>query len=134
MKALEAAVYSALNVSAVTTLAPGGVHHTLAPDGTAYPYVRVQWQGGVTDWTLGRQVSDTVDFDVIAVVKGCDTNTLADLKAAVDGCLNDVALTVSGKTLWLLRKTGSIPTYSERGADGVVRLYGGCSYRAIVAA
>lgn len=132
MKALQEAVYSALNVPELFALAPGGVHSPIAPDGTAYPYVRIQWGQGQTDWTLGRQVSEAITFDVIAVVLGFDATPIEDIKAQVDVLLNDASLELAGNSLWALRKTGEIPTYSELGADGQMRLYGGCSYQAIV--
>ena len=132
MKALQDAVYSALNVSSLLALAPGGVHSPVAPDGTAYPYVRIQWGQGETDWTLGRQVSESIPFDVVAVVVGLDATPVENIKAQVDALLNDKALTLAGKTLWALRKTGEIPTYAELGDDGQMRLYGGCAYRAVV--
>lgn len=132
MMALQNAVFSALNVASLLALAPGGVHSPIAPDGTAYPYVRIQWGQGETDWTLGRQVAESIPFDVIAVVLGFDATPLESIKAQVDTLLNNQPLTLVGTSLWTLRKVGEIPTYAELGNDGQMRLYGGCAYRAVV--
>jgi len=95
INALNTSIYTALNVSAITTLATGGVYHVKAPQGTAYPNITyfavINTQGDTfTEWG-----NDTlIQIDVWS-----DSNSAAESGEIVEdiaGVMDDKVLTISG--------------------------------------
>lgn len=122
--AFETGLYTKLNVSAITTLATGGVWNKLAPQGTALPYVIFQWQGGGD-----RNVTPSRERDLVYTVKAvaADAAAAEAIDAEIDTLLHGGTLTVSGWTNFLSRREGDV-NYSESPAGASV-YHVGAMYR-----
>ena len=92
---LNTSIYTALNVSAITTLATGGVYHVKAPQGTAYPFVTYFAVINVQGDTFTEYGNDTlIQIDVWS-----DSNSAAESGEIVEdiaGVMDDKVLTISG--------------------------------------
>lgn len=125
IEATEAALFSLLNVSSVTTLATGGVWPNIAAQGTAPPYVIIQWQGG------GDENDHSTDStNLIYTVKALASTALlaAQIMAACDALLHKQTLTVTGWTnFWLRRETWV--SYAEVDPVGKATYHRGAMYR-----
>lgn len=92
---LNTAIYTALNVSAITTLATGGVYHVKAPQGTAYPFITYFAVINVQEDTFTEWVNDAL----IQVDVWSDSNSAAESGEIVEdiaGVMDDKVLTISG--------------------------------------
>lgn len=125
--ALELALFTKLNVAAVTTTAgaTGGVHNRIAPQGTALPYVIFQWQAGGDE-------NDHPDRsrNVIYTVKALALTDVAaeTIDAACDVLLHAGSLTVTGYNVFWLRREDDV-AYQEVNAAGVPIYHSGGMYR-----
>lgn len=95
INALNTEIYTKLNVSAITTLATGGVHHVKAPQGTAYPFITYFAVINVQGDTFTEWGNDTlIQIDVWS-----DSNSAAESGEIVEdiaGEMDDKALTTIG--------------------------------------
>ena len=95
INALNTSIYTALNVSAITTLATGGVYHVKAPQGTAYPFVTYFAVINVQGDTFTEWGNDTlIQIDVWS-----DSNSAAEsgeIVEAIAAQMDDKVLTISG--------------------------------------
>ena len=95
LNALNTAIYTALNVSAITTLATGGVYHVKAPQSTAYPFVTYFAVINVQGDTFTEYGNNTlIQIDVWS-----DSNSAAESGAIVKliaAQMDDKVLTISG--------------------------------------
>lgn len=133
MEALKTALYALLSGDAeLMAHAVGGVHDSVAPDGTASPFVVFQFLESATSYTLKVQIAEEFPFQVKAVCQGPDQSDIEDIMAQVDALLNNVPLSVAGKTTWKTRRVGAIPDYAEVD-DGVIWRHVGARYVAILA-
>lgn len=110
--AVDAGLYTALNVSAVTTLATGGVHNGVAPENTATPYLRFFSAEAPPDWRAFR-TNRIAKFRYLvqAIDEGLSKAAAKALLASADGVLHDATLTVAGGTFLscgLERRIGDI--------------------------
>ena len=108
--ALETALYDTL-IGDETLLAAlsGGVHNTIAPLGTAYPYLVFHVVSGEDDYTFTLRVETIYLVDVRVI--GCNSDK-ASLTAAldqVDALLTDGALTVGDEPVWYVRRERRMP-------------------------
>lgn len=122
--ALETALYSKLNVSAITNIATGGVWNKLAPQGTSLPYVVYQWQGGGDD-----NITPTRGRNLVYTVKAlaADADTAESIDEQIDIALHYQTLTVSGWTNYRMCREGDV-NYSEMEL-GVPVFHIGAMYR-----
>ena len=122
--ALETALYTKLNVSAVTTLATGGVWNKIAPQGTALPYVIFQWQGGGDDNLTPRRGRNLI-YTVKALA--ADADTAENIDEQIDLALHYQTLTVSGWTNYRMAREDDV-NYQEE-PTGVPVWHIGAMYR-----
>lgn len=108
-------MYAALDVAAVTDLATGGIHDTLAPKGTALPHVIFQQvAGGDLNRTPRRSRNPLYMIKAIAYSKA----EAAAILLQVDIALHDQSLAVGdGWTCYRLKRETDVPSYSETEQD-----------------
>ena len=123
---LEAAIYTKLNVASVKSGAGAtGVYNRIAPQGAALPYVIFQWQGGGDENDHPKRSRNLV-YTVKALAA---TVTAAEtIDAACDALLHDGSLTISGYSLFWLRREGDV-AYGEVNDAGVTVFHSGGMYR-----
>ena len=94
INALNTEIYTKLNVSAITTLATGGVHHVKAPQGTAYPFITYFAVINVQGDTFTEWGNDTlIQIDIWS-----DSNSAAEsgeIVEAIAAQMDDKALNIS---------------------------------------
>lgn len=106
MNALDAALYSRLQGTAITSLLAGttSIFHLQAPEGASLPYVVFNIQGGGDTNDTANRLKNLVVF-----VRAYSVNSAAQagsVDAQIDTALHLAPLTVSGWTnLWLARET-----------------------------
>lgn len=95
INALNTEIYTKLNVSAITTLATGGVYHVKAPQNTDYPYITYFAVINVQGDTFTEWGNDTlIQIDVWS-----DSNSVAESGEIVEdiaGEIDDKVLSISG--------------------------------------
>ena len=95
INALNTEIYTKLNVSAITTLATGGVYHVKAPQGTAYPFITYFAVINVQSDTFTEWGNDTlIQIDIWS-----DSNSAAESGEIVEdiaGEMDDKPLTTIG--------------------------------------
>jgi hypothetical protein len=125
---VRTALYSAMNVSAVTTLATGGIHHLVAPEGTAMPFV-----------VFGRQAPSPVTYtfkqtrlaeqDLWLIRATSDENASAtkepqqlneDILGAVETAVGQQLTLAGGSQTWSVKRFADIPEYMETANDRII--------------
>jgi len=105
-EAVDRHVYAALNVSAVTTLATGGIFQEIAPQGANYPLVLVRSAGTLEEWaSQDTRMMGLFDVVVVGVVEALAYNYT--LSEKIDDALKD-ASSVQGSG------ASVFPVYSKR--------------------
>jgi hypothetical protein len=134
MKALETALYAKLTGDAtLMAYLAGGVHNMVAKPGVAYPYLVFQKVSGIDDYTLTLRIRTSYLYQVRIIAEGApdtgySSSTIEDALARVDTLLTNAALTVTGKTLWYLRREGDMPDMAAEN-NGRVLMQVGATYR-----
>jgi Protein of unknown function (DUF3168) len=106
------ALNTALNVSAVTTLATGGIWQDAAKQKTPRPYLVFRGPfGRPTKYTLRVKVSDDWQWQLDAYAD--DSATADAIIAAAEAALFDSPLPVQGKNTLYCRKQTDLPASSE---------------------
>ena len=123
--ALQSSIYTALNVSAITTTLACGVYDEVV-DGNSYPFITLGEETAI-DYSTNNLVGaeTTINIHIWSRYKGSkETKQIMD---KVHDLLHDVSLTVSGVNLINLRFE-----YSDimRDPDGITR-HGVMRFRAI---
>jgi len=125
---LEDAVYTKLNVAAMTTTAGAtGVFNRIAPEAQALPYCIYQWQGGGD-----MNITPRRSRNVVMLVKGV-AETLGEagaIDSAAEGLLHMVSLTIATggwTTFWVAREDDV--AYMEVDTRGVRVYHTGGIYR-----
>ena len=123
--ALQSSIYTALNVSAITTTLACGVYDEVV-EGNSYPFIRLGEETAI-DYSTNNLVGaeTTINIHIWSRYKGSkQTKQIMD---KVHDLLHDVSLTVSGVNLINLRFE-----YSDimRDPDGITR-HGVMRFRAI---
>lgn len=122
LRAGIAALYGLVNVSSVTSVAIGGVHHAQAPEGTVADYVLIQTPQSI-NWDSMQNPGEDCEVQIAAVTLGPDegpalalinlvTQAVDGERPAIDGNHLCIALQfkwvrvvpeptlVNGKTTW----------------------------------
>ena len=132
-KAVRQALYTALNVKAVTQLLGSGsasICHAVAPSSAAYPLVIFNKQSSQSQPSFGGDRLDSELWLVKAVVQGGSSSAAEDVAAAVDGVLHWKTLAITGgESLHLARESGL--DFSEI-QDGEQYRHHGSVYRLII--
>lgn len=122
-------LYATVNVSAVTTLATGGIYRGKAIAGAATPYVvmrRVPGTGFVKVVGAIRIWSDEL-WDMVAVGTQLQWETVDQIAATMDGLLDRVGgITTSNGVLWEI--TNERPINFDEEDEGVNYVYAGATY------
>lgn len=113
---VDKALIAALNVAAVLEVAPGGVHNSVAPQGTATPFVVFQAMSKEDAHTFNGRFANMV-YMVKAVSKNTWPKQAMDVDTLVDTTLEDAALTISGFNQLLCRRQSDIYFTEEHGGD-----------------
>lgn len=106
MNALDSALYTRLQGTAVTSLLSGttAIYKNQAPEGAALPYIVFNKQSG-SPWNLDANRTD----DLLYYIRAYSGNSAAQagsIDAQVDTALHLAPLTVSGWTnIWIARET-----------------------------
>ena len=127
---LDTAVYTVLNIAAVTNEATGGVFNQLAPAGTEPPYVIFQAMSKVDEYfsyTGGR--SGEAIYMVKAIDRSPWPKAAADIDTQIDSAMQDASQSITGHTLLECRRESDV--YLVEDLDGVVYQHIGGMYRII---
>ena len=125
---VRTALYAKLNVSGVTTLAPGGVHHMLAPEGTERPYVVFNRQGSapVVRAFCNKLIAED-DVWLIKAVTDEDCSTTKepqelafDILNAAETALGDSLTLSGGSETWMVERVSDIPEFFETVNDRAI--------------
>ena len=117
---VRVALFNKLNVSGVTTLATGGVHHLHAPNTAVTPYVVFQRvaPGLVTRVVFGSQILENDLWQIKAIVREGDSTTLEPVQlaqqilAACETAIND-ELSITGNAVKFVKRVSDIPGFRE---------------------
>jgi hypothetical protein len=127
MNALDAAIYTRLQGTAVTTLLSGttALYHLQAPDNATHPYIVWNIQGGGPVNLDSNRVDNLVLF-IRAYVRGAGSASLAgSIDAQIDTALHLVPLTVSGYTNTWLAREQVLETVTTEPSGEVIHMAGG---------
>jgi hypothetical protein len=127
MNVLDAAIYSRLQGTAITSLLSGttALYHLQAKEGVTYPYIVWNIQGG-GDENLDQNRTKNLIVFIRAYARGGTSAALAgSIDAQIDNAFHLSPLTVSGWTnIWLARETDLEAVENEPGG-GLVNMSGG---------
>lgn len=125
---VRVALYAEMNVSNVTTLAKGGVHHLVAPQGTAKPYVVFNRQSAA-DVVRAFQSNLIAENDLwlIKAVSDEDSSTTKepqelneDILEAVETAIGNSLTLAGGSEVWSVERVADIPEYIEVKGDRLI--------------
>jgi hypothetical protein len=123
---IDTAIYNKLNVSAITTLLGSAkIYKSIAPQGTALPFVVFQWQGGGDENVTPRN-SVNVVYTVKAV--GSTLVSVDNIDAQIKIALHEQTLTVTGWTNYRTQREDAVD-FVEVDEAGVVTYHRGAIYR-----
>lgn len=128
-------LFTKLNVSGVTTVATGGVHHKLAPEGTARPYVIFQRQApGAVTYSFGTTAAPNLaledDLWLIKSVTDEDSSASLEPEALAEQILTACeaaignSLTLSSNTAVAVYRQADIASYAEKLSDRMIHHHG----------
>ena len=127
MNALDAALYTRLQGTAITSLLAGttALYHLQAPDNAAFPYIVWNIQGGGPVNLDSNRVDNLVIF-IRSYVQGAGSATVAgSIDAQVDAALHLLPLTVTGYTNTWLAKEQTLETVQTEPSGNVIHMAGG---------
>lgn len=105
MKVIEQALYARLSGDAtLTTLAPGGVWHNVAPAGTNGVIVVFAHASETDQYTLAQRAVSQSSYIVKAIAPGESATPAWDAANRIDALLNDANLTLESGRLLSIRR------------------------------
>lgn len=125
---VRTALFSAMNVSGVTSLATGGVHHLMAPEKTSFPYVVFNRQsaGDVVRAFCQSPIAEN-DLWLIKAIADEDSSTTKepqqlnqDILDAVETAIGTTLSLSGGSETWLVERVSDIPEYIEYRSDRAI--------------
>lgn len=132
-KAIRQAIYTKLNVAAVTTLLANGsasIYHAIAPESAGYPLLIFAKQGGVTTNAMGASAFKAQSWLVKGVARDGSSSAAEDVDKAVDDLLSFGRIAIAGADdMFLARETDV--EYTQPVGEVLFRHCGGV-YRLIV--
>lgn len=126
---LDTAVYSLLNVEAVTNEALGGVFNTHAPQGTIPPYVVFQAMSKTEDYFAYTGRGSESIYMVKAVARSPWPKEAGDIDTQIDSVMQNASLSITDHSLIECRRESDI--YLVEDLDGVIYQHVGGLYRII---
>jgi hypothetical protein len=127
--ALDAALFTALNIAAVNNVATGGVYSRRAPQGTVSPYLIYNLQSKVDDYWAYTKRGGQALYLVKAVSKALWPKEAQDIDTQIDTALQDATLTITGFSQIYCRREANLEFPEE--VDGVIYQHVGGIYRII---
>ena len=126
---LDTAIYSVLNVEAVTNEATGGVFNGIAPQGTEPPFVVFQAMSKVDDYFSYTGRGGAAIYMIKAIDRSIWPKTAGDIDTQIDSVMQDASLSITGHALLMCRRESDI--YLAEDQAGVVYQHIGGLYRII---
>ena len=125
---VRTALYTKLNVSGVTNLATGGIHHQIAPAGTPKPYIVFQRQASApTVRAFAQTLIAENDLWLVRAVSDEDCSTTKepqelneDILEAAETAIGTSLTLTGGSEVWLVERDSDIPEYVEQAADRLI--------------
>ena len=128
MNALDSALYSRLQGTAITNLLPGttSIYHLQAPDNATKPFIVWYVQGGGDENHTAHRTKNLVVF--IRAYSGVSAAQAGSIDTQIDTALHLAPLTVTGwGNLWIARETDlELPEVTP---SGVTAYMAGGTYR-----
>jgi hypothetical protein len=127
---VRTALYAALNVSGVTSLASGGIHYKIAPEGTETPYVVFNRFPAQVHYGLGNNLVGERDEWLIKALTDEDSSTTKEPSELAEEILTaaetaiGTTLTLTGNTVRRVRRVREMPDYLEPLGDRVIWHHG----------
>lgn len=113
---VDKAMFAALNVTGVLEVAPGGVHNSVAPQGTLPPWVVFQAMSKEDEHTFNGRFAAMV-YMVKGVTQSTWPKAAMDIDTVIDTTLEDATLTISGFSPLLCRRQSDIYFIEEAGGN-----------------
>ena len=126
---LDTAVYSVLNVAAVTNEATGGVFNGIAPQGTEPPFVVFSAMSTTDDYFAYTERGGQAVYMIKAIDRSPWPKSAGDIDTQIDSVMQDASLSITGHTLIECRRESDI--YLVEDLDGVTYQHVGGLYRII---
>ena len=126
---LDTAIYSVLNVEAVTNEATGGVFNGIAPQGVEPPFVVFQAMSRVDDYFAFTGRGGAAIYMVKAIDRSIWPKGAGDIDTQIDSVMQDASLSITGHALLMCRRESDI--YLTEDQAGVVYQHIGGRYRII---
>ena len=125
---LDTAVYSVLNVAAVTNEATGGVFHGIAPHSTAPPFVVFQAMSKVDEyWNFASGRGGSAIYMVKAIDRSPWPKSAGDIDTQIDSVMQDASLSITSHSLLWCRREEDV--YLVEDQEGVIYQHVGGLYR-----
>lgn len=124
---LDTAVYTVLNIEAVTNEATGGVFNSLAPQETAPPYVVFQAMSKVDDYFAFTGRGGSAIYMIKAIDRSPWPKIAGDIDTQIDSAMQDASLSITGHSLLSCRRESDIYLVEDQG--GVTYQHVGGLYR-----
>ena len=124
---LDTAIYSVLNVTAVTNEATGGVFNSIAPEGTEPPYVVFAAMSKVDDYFAYTERGGSAVYMVKAIDRSPWPKGAGDIDTQIDSVMQDASLSITGHTLLSCRRESDIYLIDDQA--GVIYQHIGGLYR-----
>tara|TARA_Y100000310_G_scaffold126272_3_gene125052 strand:+ start:9152 stop:9562 length:411 start_codon:yes stop_codon:yes gene_type:complete len=99
----DKAIFDVLNVEALHDLAAGGVFNTIAPQGTALPFVVYQFISKVDTHSFDGRYADSM-YLVKAIADSPWPKPAEDIDTQIDTLMEDAALSITGFNLLYCRR------------------------------
>ena len=124
---LDTAIYSVLNVAAVTNEATGGVFNSIAPEGTEPPYVVFAAMSKVDDYFAYTGRGGSAVYMVKAIDRSPWPKGAGDIDTQIDSVMQDASLSITGHSLLSCRRESDIYLIDDQA--GVIYQHIGGLYR-----
>lgn len=126
---LDTAIYSVLNVEAVTNEATGGVFNSLAPQGTEPPYVVFQAMSKVDDYFAYTGRGGSAVYMVKAIDRSPWPKSAGDIDTQIDSVMQDASLSITGHSLLTCRRESDLYLIDDQA--GIIYHHIGGLYRIV---
>lgn len=135
---MSAAVDTALaakiaTVANIATLAPGGIHNSVRPQGSQFPCVVFQLVSSVDMQTFADGGVEWLEYDVKVIAPSAQQANVGALIESIHAVLERGALTITGKTHLQTLRTRRLPTLIQE-VSGITYASRGGTYRVWVTA
>lgn len=127
---VRTALYAAMNVSNVTTLATGGIHFMVAKDQTALPYIVFSRVPASVDYAFANNLIGERDLWLIKALTDKESSTTLSPQSLAEDILTaaetaiGTTLTLSGNTVQRCRRVSEIPNFIETVGDRPIYHHG----------